>query len=147
MPGRMRQGLLDRHGAHVFQDVAAEMARQRPSASDANILCGVRHANTARWRYVRYPPAKLRHLPAVPPHHQVTSHHQRLFIRQRDSLSGAVIAARVGASPIRPEVAATTISTSGCVATSSKPSSPSTTRGKAARAASQLPGIGKARHQ
>ena len=47
----------------------------------------------------------------------------------------ALMAASVGASPISPEVAATTISTSGCVATSSSPCSPKITLGSASLAA------------
>src|SRR5204863_7995988 len=53
----------------------------------------------------------------------------------------AAIAAKVGLSPTKPEVAATTISASACVASSNNPCSPSTTSGKASCAASSTPGM------
>ncbi len=45
----------------------------------------------------------------------MAGHDQRFFVGQRDRLARAV-AASVGRSPIRPEVAATTVVTAGCVA-------------------------------
>src|SRR6266487_4837111 len=53
----------------------------------------------------------------------------------------ALMAANVGARPMRPEVAAITISASWCVATSRSPCSPSETPGRASLAARSISGV------